>query len=173
MNIAFKEEYLLENIKASEIALLVQAYSLFEEDDFLGGHKLIDKLVLQKEPLALVLSSTFSKNGENKDQFNERHIKLLQLAGFAKDPLALYSLGVYSDTGNFLELDKQVACKYFKESAELGMPQAKYIYGVMLYYGTGGADQDKERGLSMVKSSASAGVSESAEFLAYLNNTKL
>lgn len=167
---AFKDKLFLESIQnSSESDILSQAYKLFQKDNFVEGHKLIDDLVSQNHPLALVLSSMFSKDGENEDQFHNRHIELIKIAVSAKEPCALYSLGVYYDTGNFFELDKQKAFEYFKESAELKMPQAEHIYGIMLYYGTGGAMLDEERGLSMIKSAASAGVVEAVEFLDYLN----
>ena len=80
--------------------------------------------------------------------------------------MAHYALGVYFDTGETVAtVDKQAACDYFRRAAEGGVPQGMHVYGIMLYYGTGGAEKDESRGLSMVKSAADSGVEEAKEFL--------
>jgi len=119
--------------------------------------------------LALVLAAIFSKSNESIDDFYERHFNNILKASEKQNSLALYSLGVYFDTGEFVEEDKEKAFFLFKASAELGMPQAQHIYGIMQYYGTGGAEQDVVLGLSMVERASKEGVQEAAEFLNYLN----
>lgn len=163
---AFRESFLIEQIVSSDEAkLLERAYELFEKGDSSRAHTTIQRLVDEKHPLALVLASMFSRDGETDEQFHARHLAQLQTAATMRSSLALYSLGVYTDVGEFLDQDKQKAFKYFREAADLGMPQAMHIYGIMLYYGTGGAEKDSARGLSLVQSAAASNVEEAKEFL--------
>ncbi len=165
----FKECFLLEQIKASNSSdVLNQAYTLFEEGAANEAHNLLRKLVIKKDKIALVLSALFSFEEENEQEFYRRHLSNLEAAAASQSSLAIYSLAVYYDTGQFFQENKSKAYEYFKKAAELGMPQAMHIYGVMLYYGTGGASRDELQGISMVKLAAKHCVNEASEFLRYI-----
>lgn len=167
---AFNEIYLRDQIASSdESRPLEHAYECFERGDFPHGHQTLSDLVKRNHPLALVLASMFSNRGESEDQFRARHLAQLEASADRGNSLALYSLGVYRDTGEMLEQDKKLAFAYFKKAAEMGMPQAMHIYGVMLYYGTGGAEKNQERGFAMVQSAARSEVAEAKEFLLFLD----
>jgi TPR repeat protein len=166
---AFKETFLRDQIASSdESKPLDYAYKHFEHGDVERGHQALADLVNRNHPLALVLASMFSNTDETEDQFRIRHLAQLEVSAAHGNSLALYSLGVYRDTGELLEQDKKLAFEYFKKAAELGMPQAEHIYGVMLYYGTGGAIKDHVRGLALVQSAARSEVAEAKEFLEFL-----
>lgn len=170
----FKEEILVAYLRRSdESKALIDAYAHFGNDEFTKAHDILDGLISDGCALAMVLSCIFSKEDEEECDFYVRHIECLVRASKLKNPLALYSLGVYYDRGELLELDKSKACDYFRESANLGMPQAEHIYGVMLYYGTGGAQQDQAKGLRLVKSAAQGGIAEALEFLEYIDPSTL
>jgi TPR repeat protein len=167
----FKEGLFFSEIKKSGHAhILETAYAYFEEHNSSKGHDLLKELVDSKNSLALVLSSMFSKKEESFKSFSSRRFENLEVAAEAENSFALYSLGVLYDTGEYVEEDKCKAFMCFKKAAELGMTPAMHIYGIMLYYGSGGAEQDKERGLLMVKYAA-ADVPEAAEFLEFLNES--
>lgn len=163
----FSTGYLLERIHGSSRSkLLASAFNEFEHNNFAEGHKIIEDLVAHAHPLALVLSSMYSRDGENEKQFDDRHLSQLLAASDSNEPLAHYALGVYFDTGEIVaSADKQAACDYFRRAAEGGVPQGRHIYGIMLYYGTGGAEKDQSRGLAMIRSAADSGVDEAKEFL--------
>ena len=163
----FSTDYLLERIHAnSRSKSLASAFSKFEHNNFAEGHEIIEDLVAHAHPLALVLSSMYSFDDESEKQFDDRHLSQLLAASDGDEPLAHYALGVYFDTGEIVSsVDKQAACDYFRLAAEGGVPQGRHIYGIMLYYGTGGAEKDQPRGLAMITSAAESGVDEAKEFL--------
>lgn len=170
----FKEEFLVQYMQESKASgALIDAYNLLNDNELSKGHDILDDLIKHGCSLALVLSSMFSKQGESEGEFYNRHLECLQRAADNREPLALYSLGVYHDTGEMVEHDELKANDYFKEAANLGMPQAEHLYGIMLYYGTGGAQQDKAKGLSMIQAAEQKGVTEAKEFLQYLEQSEL
>jgi TPR repeat protein len=166
---AVNDETLRRYIDRSEHReILNRALAEFEKGNEAAGHAVLRYLVASSSPHALVIASMFSKQGEDEQDFVARHLVQLQKAASLGDPIAAYSIGVYLDQGDLLPLDKERAFALFKQAAELGMRQAMHIYGVMLYYGTGGAPLERAKGLSLVESAAAAGVEESKEFLASL-----
>lgn len=164
----FNEKFLSVAIEESGNKELKRAYEFFSKDNPAAGHEKLKQLMgFPNFPsLALVLSSLFSKIDESEDEFVARHILQLEEAAYVGDPFALYALGVYCDQEGVDDFAKEAASIYFKRSAEKCMPQAMYVYGVMLYYGTGGAMQDRSAGLNMINFAADSGVVEAREFLA-------
>ncbi|MEO0439076.1 MAG: hypothetical protein AAF098_19525 [Pseudomonadota bacterium] len=169
---AFNIGHLSKRIQASsESKLLDSAFKKFEDDNFADGHEIIEDLVTHSHALALVLSSMYSLEDESEKQFDDRHLSQLLAASDGNEPLAHYALGVYFDTGEIVAcVDKQAACEYFWRAAEGGVPQGMHVFGIMLYYGTGGAEKDESRGLSMIKSAADSGVDDAIEFLKLIGN---
>lgn len=171
---AFNENFLIEQIEFSdETEVLQKALNLFDENKQDLGHSLLEKLIKEEHSLALVLSSMFSMKNETEEEFYVRHINFLNIAAVKKNSLALYSLGVYFDKGEFVEENRHKAFEYFKEAAELGMPSSKLIYGIMLFYGTGGAKQNEKEGLLLIKSAADSNVDEAMDFLKHINKKNL
>ncbi len=166
----FDEDYFLKKLSEShDSEELLSAYNLLEEGNVIKGHELIASSSLKNCSLALVLASIYSNENEEESDFIKRHLDQLKEAANARDPFALYSLGVYHDVGELLEEDKMLAYKYFKDSAELDLPQAQYIYGTMLYYGTGGARLDVEKGLNYLYLSSKQGYEDATTLLQSLH----
>jgi len=151
---------------------LEKALLEFDKGNADKGHDILRPLLASSNTYALLLASMFSMETESEQAFLERHLMQLKEAAALGDSAAMYSLGVYFDQGELLGLDKEMAYDCFRKSAESGMPQAMFVYGVMLYYGTGGASTQRSDGLSMVQAAASAGVDEAIEFLNFLNSGK-
>ena len=151
---------------------LIVAFEYMESDRFTEAHNTISMMREDASLNGLVLSSLFSKEFEEEREFTIRHLEVMQTAANLRNKFALYSLGVYFDTGNYVDEDKDKACIYFRLAAELGMIQAMHIYGIMLYYGTGGAPYNREAGLDMVTTCAELGYRDSENFLDYLKENK-
>ncbi len=159
---AFDEDLFYRECKYDEV--LGSAFDLFRQSESKEAHALLQVLVKGKEPKALVLSSMFSSVMELEEEFYLRHVEQLVAAAELGEPFALYSLAVYHDTGELVKEDKHKAFEYFEAAAEQGMAQAMHVFGIMLYYGTGGASKDMEKGLTMLEMSAKT-VDEASVFL--------
>ncbi len=152
-----------------EKALLFKAIEKLD-DGFFDGHLLLNQLIQKSNIDALLVSALYSQENENENIFLKRHILTLEKLVELNHPLALYALGVYYDQGKFVLEDKNKAAHLFKLSSDLGIPQANFIYGVMLYYGTGGMDKDTEKALDLLNRAIAMNIQEAKEFLDYLNN---
>jgi localization factor PodJL len=162
----FLRRHLAQSPNAGQLAA---ALAEFDEGRTAQGHQILLPLVHRGYARAILLASMFSMEDESEQDFLERHLVQLSQAATLEDSIAMYSLGVYLDQGELLALDKRGAFDWFKGAADLGMPQAMFVYGVMHYYGTGGAEFQRANGLSMVQAAASADVDEAIEFLNFLN----
>jgi len=164
----FDDALLMKQVNISpDKDIFLKALELLDHGIF-EGHKLLDELIANSNSDALVASALFSLETETKEEFDQRHIHLLINASEQNNPLALYSLGVYFDIGEFFQEDKKQAMKLFKQSAELNMPQAMYVYGVMIYYGTGGAIQDKKLALKYLNDAVSMDSEQAKDFLEFI-----
>ncbi len=166
----FDEKYLLEQIKLSKDSTsLMSAYGLFCDGDFKSANELLIPYIKNNHSLALILSAMFQKEDETDEVFFRRHLKYMEIAMNQKNSIAIYVMAVYFDNGDLVQQDKVKACELYKASSELGMPLACHMYGVMLYYGTGGAIKDQKNGLELIRFAASENVAEAVEFLAYIS----
>ncbi len=161
----FNDKYLIGYIELdTNCDALKAALRHFDEGNLEEGHAICNKLS-RETSLALVLSSMFSRKEETESDFEERHIHELEQASNKGNSLAQYSIAVYLEQGDLILENKIKAREYYQRSAEAGDKLAKNIFGIMLYYGTGGVDQDRNQGLSYLKSSASSGVEDAKIFL--------
>jgi TPR repeat protein len=162
------KDYLLERIAQGKYQKILRrcldlCYEGFEVSDYArvaDAHRDLNRLVAKSHPLALILSASFGADGESEGEFFARHIEYIRRAAALKEPIAIHIMGVYFDLGNSdfaIDEDKGMACKCFREAAELGMPRSMGFYGVMLYYGTGGVKQDTNGGLNFLRAAAVAG----------------
>jgi TPR repeat protein len=142
-----------------------ESITLFDEGDFVSGHQILAPLLANHDHVAQVLFASFSLPEESWSDFEQRHVSCLVDAAESKNPFALYAMGVYYDTGQFVEYDQDKAFLHFKCAAELGIPHAKYIYGVMLFYGTGGANQDRDNALKLLREASDAGEEDATNIL--------
>ena len=144
--------------------VLLRALVRLDQGDF-GGHNLLDDLIDKSNSDALLLSSLYSKENESKDEFLKRHLRTLETLSELNHSLALYGLGVYYDRGELVHEDKLKAMQYFKKAAELGDPRSNFIYGIMLYYGTGGAKKNIHEALERLHVTVSKGVDDAKKFI--------
>ncbi len=166
-----RDQFLRRHIDQSECAeRLKAALSEFDKGNAHKGHETLRPLLDISNAYALLLASLFSTEAESEQAFLRRHLAQLEAAADLGDSVARYSLGVYFDQGELLDCDTEKALDYYRKSAEAGMPQAMFVYGVMQFYGTGGALLQKSAGLLMVQAAASAGVDEAIDFLSFLKS---
>ncbi len=165
----FDDEYLERAIASDDFReLLSDALQCFEREDPGTGHNVCQDLQDQSS-VAVLLSALFSKEGEQEDEFEARHVSDLKRAATMGNPLAQYALGVYYDNGDMVEGSRETAENYYRMSAEAKMPLACHVYGIMLYYGSGLTKADKERGFEMVRYASEQGVEDAAIFLRSLS----
>jgi len=169
----FRKKYLVDYIAKDEFKnIYYKSYRLLEDNNLQDGHGLLERLIKKNDGLALVIASIFSKVGEGEEDFYQRHFDNILKASEQGNPLVLYSLGAHFNMGEYFDEDKERAFLLFKSAAELGMHQAKHIYGVMQYYGTGGAEKKINLALEMIRGASKEGVDEATEFLEYIGNKK-
>jgi len=114
----------------------------------------------------------FSQENESEEKFISRSLSNLIVAAEQNNSIAQYAVGVYLDKGENLEQNKESAYLLFKSAAENGMPQAMYIYGVMLFYGTGGAELNKSKGVELINRAALGASNEAREFLEFVKKNE-
>ena len=164
----FDDEILIEQLNSNgKKELLYKAIERFD-NGFFDGHEILNKLISNNNLDALLLSSLYSKKDESESMFYKRHILTLEELAELNHPLGLYVLGVYYDTGQFVSENKNKAEELFKLSSELGLPQASFIYGIMLYYGTKNINPNKKEAVRLLKYAASKGIEDAKVFLDYL-----
>jgi len=164
----FKYDLLINEINNNpEKELLFNAIEQLDNGLF-DGHILLNQLIKKSNTDALLLSALYSIKNENENDFFQRHFSTLEKLTDLNHPLALYALGVYYDQGEFVLADKNKAAHLFKLSSNLGVPQANFIYGVMLYYGTGGMNKDTKKALDLLNYAALMNIQEAKEFLDYV-----
>jgi len=164
---AFPERFLLSEFKkrSNSKELLAAFRSL--SSGYYDGHMILQP-ILKSDSYALLLSGLFSYDSELEEDFESRHLRSLFESAENGNGLALYSLGVYFDTGHFVEENKETAGELFKNAASLGVPPAMNIVGIMKYYGTGGEAKNTDQGLEMIKEASRLGVVEATEFLKFI-----
>ena len=161
-----KENYLSRWFdKVSLDPSVKNAWVCFLNGDFEKGHLWLDPLVNKKHPISLVVSSFYSKPGENEENFYRRHIEQLMEACSLGDPVSEYCLAVYLEIGDFFEADADKSRELYKSSSSKGFPPAEFIVGTMLLYGTGGEGQNIDKGFELLKNASDQGVAEATELL--------
>jgi len=146
--------------------VIARVRNLLGTEDFEAAHELLAPLILRGNAEAEYLGASFSWGAEQAAEFDQRHIGLLRQAARKGYPPALYTLGVYLDTGELLEVDKLAAAAMFKQAAEAGHAHSKWIYGIDLLYGLGAFQKDETKGVALVIESANAGFQGALETLA-------
>jgi len=135
------------------------------------AHKILLPLIDRKNPEAMFLYSTFRvSNIESTDEFERRSFKLLQQASDLGYPPAIYALGICYDTGDLVEMDQVTASGLFKRAAELGYSKARLSYGMILFYGSYGAEKNEKEGLNYIRQAIAGNVDDAEEVLDYLTS---
>lgn len=137
-----------------------------EQGDCSLAYKALQPLIEIENPEALYLFSMFClPDSETIEEFEQRSFSVLMKAAEKEYPPAQYALGVYYDGGDIVKQDKLKAALLFKNSANNGYPKAQLSYGLDLYYGSNGIQEDICLGLSFIREAAANGIEEAAETL--------
>ncbi|MEQ8098223.1 hypothetical protein ABQY37_21470 [Xanthomonas hortorum] len=151
---------------------LVAAKKNIEVGDYGVASNDIAPLVIQEDPEAMFLSSTFSASAEESDSdFEARSFKLLLRAAELRFAPAMYALAVCYATGDLVDQSESEAARWYEAAAKAGHQSAKLHYGIALFNGAGVAI-DHPAGLALIREVASMGDPTAAEVLADLEKQR-
>ena len=93
---------------------------------------------------------------ETSDEFDARHLRLLESSAIKGYPPALYRLGACFDVGDLVPEDKKRAAGYFREAALGDHAHSQWIHGQDLLHGRNGVTKDPIKGQEFLLKSAAA-----------------
>lgn len=144
-----------------------RADQLFENGEVEKLYQLIAPFLDANDPYAQLLYSSFSleRLNESDDAFEKRSVELLKAASEGGLADASYRLGVLYLYGDLASEQDQKSSFYFERAISQGHSHSKFTYGFSLYYGTDQTEQNKPRGLQLLKEAAEEGVKLAEEEL--------
>jgi TPR repeat protein len=92
-------------------------------------------------------------------------MRLFRRAADAGHPQAMTHVGYLLSEGLGVAADQRAALPWFERASGRGEPFARYHLGRFLYDGLGGAEQDRERGLALIREAAGSDVPAAADWL--------
>lgn len=119
-----------------------------------GVAKLLEPYVKSGNPEAEFLLASIGDASETDEEFDRRHLVLLKSSATKGYPAAVYALGACYDTGELVDLDKELAATYFAQAAKAGHARSQWIHGEDLLYGRNGVVPDEAAGVAFMKRSA-------------------
>ena len=130
---------------------LTLAKKAFDKGSLDEVNKILSHLIKCKNPEALLLINSFSKQPESRYNFDKRYLKALRYAAKRNVPWALYRLGSYYDMGVEFSTEsfpnnKRLATEYFIKAAQLGHHQSQWICAIAFLYGSEFIDRDEDEG---------------------------
>jgi len=131
---------------------LVEKY--LESGNVVSAKKILDKLINEGSAEAEYLCSTFSQEIESDEEYEKRRFELILSSAQKRYAPALYALGVFYDSGDYVKQNKIYAAKLFMDAATLGHPQSQYIHALDLLKGSNGISLNEEEGIKILKMSA-------------------
>jgi len=150
-----------------ETTIREKADQLFENGEVEELYQLIKPFIEANDPYALFLYSSFSLESlnESDDEFEKRSIELLKAASEGGLADASYRVGVLYLYGDLATEKDQQSSFYFERAISQGHSHSKFTYGFSLYYGTDQTEQNKPRGLQLLKEAAEEGIKLAEEEL--------
>jgi TPR repeat protein len=144
-----------------------QADQLFESGELEELYQLIAPFIEANDPYAQLLYSSFSleRLNESDDDFEQRSVELLKAASEGGLADASYRLGVLYLYGDMAAEQGQSSSFYFERAISQGHSHSKFTHGFNLYYGTDQTEQNKPKGLQLLKEAADEGIALAAEEL--------
>ncbi|WP_196480462.1 tetratricopeptide repeat protein [Burkholderia multivorans] len=137
---------------ASYSEIIVRAEDALNSGDARKTMALLRPLIEKGVPAALFLYSHFCISTSETDlEFDERRIGILHLLSDLGYAPGIYELGVCYETGDLVEVDKNIAAALYKKAAELGYPKAKLSHGLDLYHGSGDIKKSRALGLKFIR----------------------
>lgn len=130
---------------------LILAKKAFDKGSLDEVNKILSHLIKCKNPEALLLVNSFSKQHESRHNFDKRYLKALRYAAKRNVPWALYRLGSYYDMGEEFStesfpINKRLATEYFIKAAQLGHHQSQWIYAIDLLHGNKFVTKNEDEG---------------------------
>lgn len=155
-----------------ETTIKEQADQLLENGDVEELYQLIAPFIAANDPYALLLYSSFSleRLNESDDAFEKRSVALLKAASEGGLADASYRLGVLYLYGDLASAEDQQSSFYFERAISQGHSHSKFTYGFNLYYGTDQTQQNKPRGIQLLKEAAAEGIKLAEEELKIIYN---
>ncbi len=149
-----------------------QADQLFENGDVEELYELIAPFIAANDPYAQLLYSSFSleRLNESDEDFEKRSVELLKAASAGGLADASYRLGVLYLYGDMTAEQNQSSSFYFERAISQGHSHSKFTHGFNLYYGTDQTEQNKPRGIQLLKEAADEGIELAAEELKIIYN---
>lgn len=150
-----------------ETTIREKADQLFENGEVEELYQLIEPFIKANDPYALFLYSSFSLESlnESDDDFEKRSIELLKAASEGGLADASYRVGVLYLYGDLAPEKDQQSSFYFERAIAQGHSHSKFTYGFGLFYGTDQTEQNKPRGLQLLKEAAEEGIKLAEEEL--------
>lgn len=128
---------------------------------------LLESYVSTGNPEAEYLLASISSSGEETDEeFDQRHIRLLESSAVKKYPPSMYSLGACYDMGELVAKDTTLAATWFAKAAHAGHAHSQWIHAEDLLYGRNGMHRDESTGIEFMKRAAGAKFVPALEALA-------
>lgn len=143
----------------------LEARALIEEGRTKEAREKLKQLIVEDSAEALFLAA-FLSDENARFAVDKAHVRGIRKAADMGYPPAVYRYGVYLDTGEFGEENKEEAAKLFKRAAESGHARSEWIHGTALLYGNSTYPKDVEKGLEFIRRSASRSFVEALETLA-------
>jgi len=139
----------LETKRVLDAAWLAIKNGRFDE-----AEKLLTTESVRNNSEAQYLLAGFSLLGESQSDFNTRSLNTIDRLSHINYPDAMYQLGVTYDTGDGVDLNKQLAADLFAKAAMANHPKAKWIHGITLAYDSNSSAATISRGIALINSSA-------------------
>ncbi|WP_175895632.1 tetratricopeptide repeat protein [Burkholderia pseudomultivorans] len=140
------------NMDVSYSEIIVRAEDALNSGNTRKTMALLRPLIEKGVPAALFLYSHFCiSTSETDSEFDERRIGILHVLNDLGYAPGIYELGVCYETGDLVEVDKNIAAALYKKAAELGYPKGKLSHGLDLYHGSGGIKKSRALGLKFIR----------------------
>jgi len=155
-----------------ETTIREQADQLFESGELEELYQLIAPFIEANDPYAQLLYSSFSleRLKESDDDFEQRSVELLKAASEGGLADASYRLGVLYLYGDLASEQDRSSSLYFERAISQGHSHSKFTHGFNLYYGTDQTEQNKPKGLQLLKEAADEGIELAKEELKIIYN---
>ena len=135
--------------RMADKAELEKAIRLINTDGIREAVALLQPLANRDSADAIFILACIGTSDETVDQFEARHVMMLQRAAELGQRSAIYSLYLYRDTGEHKELlpkDPKEALRLLSQAFDLGHRDAIYQFGVMYLFGTPPVPPGTEQG---------------------------
>ena len=129
---------------------LLTAKEAIESEMFEEAINILDELIAENCSEAMVIRSGIGLADESAEDMNNREINLLTKAALLGNAEALYYMSIHYDTGDIVNVDKDLAIFYSELAAEKKHPHALWRRGMRMLY----QKNNVEQGLKIIEEAA-------------------